>query len=38
MGLDKLSVDYLWTKARATHQTPAQIIGKLVRKEIAKPV
>jgi hypothetical protein len=33
-GLDNLSVNYLWTRAEATHQTPAQIIGELVRKEI----
>jgi hypothetical protein len=35
MGLDNLSVNYLWTKAVADHKTPAQIIGELVRKEIA---
>jgi hypothetical protein len=35
MGLDDLSLDYLYTKAIATHKTPAQIIGELVRKEIA---
>jgi hypothetical protein len=35
MGLDKLSTDYLWTKAEATHKTPAQIIGELVREKIA---
>jgi hypothetical protein len=35
MGLDNLSVNYLWTKAAAVHKTPAQIIGEMVRKEIA---
>jgi hypothetical protein len=35
MGLDKLSTDYLWTKAEATHKSPAQIIGELVREKIA---
>jgi hypothetical protein len=35
MGFSKLSTDYLLTKATATSQTPAQIIGELVRKEIA---
>ncbi|MDR0718701.1 MAG: hypothetical protein LBF78_03620 [Treponema sp.] len=35
MGLDNLSVNYLWTKAAADHKTPAQIIGEMVRKEIA---
>jgi hypothetical protein len=35
MGLDNLSVNYLWTKAAADHTPPAQIIGEMVRKEIA---
>ena len=34
MGLDNLSVNYLWAKAAADHKTPSQIIGEMVRKEI----
>jgi hypothetical protein len=34
MGLDALAADYLETKAKATHKTPQEIIGLLVRKEI----
>jgi hypothetical protein len=32
--VDTLSADYLVTKAIATHKTPAQVIGDLVRKEL----
>jgi hypothetical protein len=32
--VDTLSADYLMTKAIATHKTPAEIIGDLVRKEL----
>jgi hypothetical protein len=32
--VDTLSADYLTTKAIATHKTPADIIGELVRKEL----
>ncbi|GHT85143.1 hypothetical protein FACS1894137_09070 [Spirochaetia bacterium] len=32
--VDTLSADYLTTKAIATHKTPAEIIGELVRKEL----
>jgi hypothetical protein len=32
--VDTLSADYLTTKAIATHKTPAEIIGDLVRKEL----
>jgi hypothetical protein len=32
--VDTLSADYLMTKAIATHKTPAQIIGDLIRKEL----
>jgi hypothetical protein len=35
IALDQLSEDYLITKAIATHKTPTEIIGELVRKEIA---
>ena len=34
-GLDALSVDYLLTRSIATHKTPEEIIGELIRKEIA---
>jgi hypothetical protein len=34
-GLDNLSVNYLLTKSIATHKTPEEIIGDLIRKEIA---
>ena len=35
IGLDNLAVNYIMTKARASNKSPAQIIGELVRKEIA---
>jgi len=35
MGLDDLSINYLMTKAEATHKTPACIIGEMVRERIA---
>jgi hypothetical protein len=35
IALDQLSEDYLLTKAIATHKTPSEIIGEMVRKEIA---
>jgi hypothetical protein len=35
LGLDNLTMDYLWTKAETDHKTPAQIIGELVREKIA---
>jgi hypothetical protein len=35
MGLDNLSINYLMTRAEASHKTPAQIIGELVREKIA---
>jgi len=33
--LDKVSASYIMTRAVATNQTPAQIISKIVRQEIA---
>jgi hypothetical protein len=36
--LDKTVADYILTRAEASRQTPAQIIGELVRKEIAVSV
>jgi hypothetical protein len=34
-AVDRLSEDYLLTKAIATHKTPTEIIGDMVRREIA---
>ena len=36
VALDRLSEDYLFTKAIATNRTPTEIIGEMVRSEIAK--
>jgi hypothetical protein len=33
--LDTVAANYILTRAEATNQTPAQVIGKMVRKEIA---
>jgi hypothetical protein len=33
--LNPAAADYIMTRALATHQTPAQIIGKLVEERIA---
>jgi hypothetical protein len=35
LGLDNLTMDYLWAKAEADHKSPAQIIGEMVREKIA---
>jgi hypothetical protein len=37
-SLDALSANYIHTKAVSTGQTPAEIIGALVRKEISQTV
>jgi hypothetical protein len=34
-SLDTLAANYIQTRAEAAHKSPAQIIGELVRKEIA---
>ena len=34
-GLDNLTVNYLLTKSMETRKSPEEIIGELVRKEIA---
>ena len=34
-GMDNLTVNYLLTKSIETHKSPEEIIGDLVRKEIA---
>jgi hypothetical protein len=35
LGLDNVTMDYLWTRAEADRKSPAQIIGELVREKIA---
>jgi len=34
IGLSNMSVDYLVTKAKADHKSPAQIINDLIGKEL----
>ena len=34
VALDRLSEDYVLTKAIAAHKTPTEIIGDMVRREI----
>jgi hypothetical protein len=34
IAVDRLSENYLLTKAMATHKTPTEIIGELVRERI----
>ena len=36
IAIDRLSEDYLITRAMATHKTPTEIIGELVREEITR--
>jgi len=38
VALDRLSEDYLITKAIADHKTPTEIISELVREKIANAV
>ncbi|MDR3171003.1 MAG: hypothetical protein LBU17_05155 [Treponema sp.] len=33
--LDSVAANYILTRSEATNQTPAQVIGNMVRKEIA---
>jgi hypothetical protein len=35
LGLQKMTVNYLLTKAEVSHKSPAQIIDELVRKDMA---
>jgi hypothetical protein len=37
-AVDRLSEDYLLTRAIATHKTPTEIIGEMVRERIAASV
>jgi len=34
-ALDEVSVNYILTRAEATHKNPSEIIGELVREKIA---
>jgi hypothetical protein len=36
--LDTVTANYIQTRAEATHQTAAQVIGAMVRREIAARV
>jgi hypothetical protein len=36
--LDEVSANYIMTIAEANHQTPAQVIGKMVREKIAASI
>ena len=36
--LDKVTANYIITRAQATSQTPAQIISKIIHKEIAAEI
>ncbi|MDR1506210.1 MAG: hypothetical protein LBI67_03830 [Treponema sp.] len=36
IAIDRLSENYLLTRAMATHKTPTEIIGELVREKIAE--
>jgi RNase H-fold protein (predicted Holliday junction resolvase) len=36
--LDKVTASYILTRAEATNQTPAQVIGKMVHQEIAEGI
>ena len=38
LGLQNLTVQYLFTKANELHKSPAQIIDELVSKELAAAV
>ena len=35
IALDRISKDYLFTRAIATHKTPTEIISELVREKVA---
>jgi hypothetical protein len=35
VALDRLSENYLLTRAMATHKTPTELIGELVREKVA---
>ena len=35
MGFNDISIKYFMRKAEATRKTPAQVVGEMVRREIA---
>jgi len=35
IAIDRLSEDYLFTKSRATHKTPTELVSEMVRERIA---
>jgi hypothetical protein len=35
LGMSKMSVNYLFTKAKADHKSPAQIIDEMVQEKVA---
>jgi hypothetical protein len=34
MGLDEVTINYVYTRAQSENKSPAQIIGDMVRKEL----
>ncbi|MDR2515916.1 MAG: hypothetical protein LBC88_00880 [Spirochaetaceae bacterium] len=38
VALDRLSENYLLTRAIATHKTPTELIGEMVREKVAAAV
>jgi len=38
IAIDRLSEDYLLTKSIATHKTPTELVGEMVRERIAASV
>ena len=38
VAIDRLSEDYLFTRAIAARKTPSEIIGEMVREEIARSI
>ena len=38
VALDRLSEEYLFTKAISTNKTPTEVIGEMVRNEIARSI
>ena len=35
VALDRISEDYLFTKAKETHSTPTELIGEMVREKLS---
>jgi hypothetical protein len=38
IALDRLSEDYLFTKAMATNRTPTELISEMARSELAREI